>query len=129
MSAIDTNVLVRLFIDTNAAQTTAVQKYFATEKHISIADIALIEALYVLTEYYGKNRTAACRCIASVLASPKVNCNRPLFTEALYLYEEHVALSVEDCCLVVYAELNNSTPLYTFDKKLARQTQHTELLQ
>ena len=122
MISVDTNVIVRLFVDNDAAQTLAAQHCFDTHDQITIADIALIETVYVLTEYYGKNRSAAAECITTLLANPKINCNRPLFNRALRLYQEHPALSIEDCCLVTYAKLNNATPLYTFDKKLAKQT-------
>lgn len=128
MISLDTNIVVRLFIDTDAKQTEAAQRCLEENDHVAIADIALIETTYVLTEYYGKNRKAASECIQALMANAKVNCNRPLFHRALRLYQEHPALSIEDCCLVTYAKLNKSVPLMTFDKKLARQTHYTELL-
>lgn len=128
MISLDTNIIVRLFVDTNRAQTEAAQRCLDEHDHVAIADIALIETTYVLTEYYGKNRKAASECVEALLANAKINCNRPLFHRALRLYREHAALSIEDCCLVTYAKLNDATPLMTFDKKLAKQTHYSELL-
>jgi predicted nucleic-acid-binding protein len=128
MISLDTNIIVRLFIDTNPAQTAAAERCFAVHNELLIEDIALIEAIWVLTNYYGKDRGAAASCILSVLKNPKVSCNRALFTRALHTYKEHPALSIEDCCLAVYAELNEATPLLTFDRKLAAQTRFSELL-
>jgi predicted nucleic-acid-binding protein len=126
--SLDTNIVVRLFVDTDRKQTEAAQRCLEDNDHVAIADIALIEATYVLTQYYGKNRQASSECIEALLANAKVNCNRPLFHRALKLYQEHPALSIEDCCLVSYAKLNGDTPLMTFDKKLAKQTHYSELL-
>ncbi len=128
MISVDTNIVIRLFVDTEPKQTLAAEKLFDSQEKIAIADIAIIETIYVLTQYYSKNREAASECIVSLLDNPKVNCNRPLFRKTLNLYQEHPSLSIEDCYLVVCAELNDATPLMTFDKKLARQTQHSELL-
>lgn len=128
MISMDTNVIVRLFVDNDATQTRAAQRYLDKHDQILIADTAIIEAIYVLTEYYGKNRDAAAECIATLMSNPKVNCNRSLFNRALRLYQEHAALAIEDCYLVTYAKLSNATPLYTFDKKLAKQTHYSELL-
>lgn len=59
--------------------------------------------------------------IEGLLALPSINCNRALFETVLPLWNEHPKLSFEDCCLAVYAELNQAQPLWTFDQKLAAQ--------
>jgi predicted nucleic acid-binding protein len=58
----------------------------------------------------------------------RVSCNRVLFEGAMPLYIEHSGLSFEDCCLSVYAQLNNAEPLWTFDKKLANQAPNSKLV-
>jgi predicted nucleic acid-binding protein len=59
---------------------------------------------------------------------PELDGNRALFAKALPLFATHPALSLEDCCLSVYAELDGATPLWTFDQKLARQVTGAELV-
>jgi len=128
MISLDTNVVVRLFVDTDPEQTLLAERLIENNDKVAIANVALIETIYVLTVYYGHDRAVASACIMSLLENPKVNCNRPLFNKSLRLYEAHPALSIEDCCLATYAQLNRDTPLMTFDRKLAKQTQFSELI-
>lgn len=55
------------------------------------------------------------------MAQANINCNRQLFEVALPLYQSHTSLSFVDCCLAGYAVLGDSTPLYAFDKALAKK--------
>ncbi|MDB5184254.1 MAG: hypothetical protein JWN38_62 [Candidatus Saccharibacteria bacterium] len=124
----DTNVVLRLFIKENPKQSLAATSALERYDQIQISDIAIIETIYALAHYYNLGRSAACHYVSSLLSHPKINCNRPLFKEAMSLYEKHPALSIEDCVLSTYAHLNNAAPLLTFDKKLANQVDHTQLL-
>jgi predicted nucleic-acid-binding protein len=128
MPCLDTNVIVRLFIDEDPAQTRAAEHCLETYSLLDIADLALTESIYVLADYYDLGRQKAVELINMVISHPRINCNRALFSIALPLYIKHVALSIEDCCLATYAELNGSTPLLTFDRKLANQSTNTQLL-
>ena len=49
-----------------------------------------------------------------------------LYTFPLYL--EHPKLSFYDCCLACYAEIKHHEPLFTFDKKLAKQLPQAKAL-
>jgi predicted nucleic-acid-binding protein len=126
--SLDTNVVIRLFIQDNQRQSeaalTALEKYDS----IYISDIALVETVYGLAYHYKLGRKEAVKRIETLLGLPKINCNKLLFRQALPFFVAHPALSIEDCCMATYAELNNATPLLTFDKKLANQLPHTELL-
>ncbi len=51
-----------------------------------------------------------------------------MIAKALKIYVIQPVLSFEDCCLSVYAELNDASPLYTFDKKLARQLSQARII-
>lgn len=128
MPALDTNVIIRLFIEENPAQTKAAQDCLTKYTRLDIADLAITESIYVLADYYKLGREKAIELINMVIGHPRVNCNRVLFNHALPLYLKHSALSIEDCCLATYAELNGSSPLLTFDRKLANQSAHAELL-
>ena len=74
------------------------------------------------------NREHIGMAILGFMSLQQVNCNRMLFDRALMLFQSHPALSMEDCCLAVYAELNDAEPLYTFDKKLAKQSPTAQLV-
>ena len=128
MPSLDTNVIVRLFLDENPTQTKAAQDCLTTYDRIEVADLAIIESLYILADRYELGREKAVELINMVISHPRINCNRGLFARALPLYLKHRALSIEDCCLATYAELNGSSPLLTFDRMLANQSVHAELL-
>ncbi len=127
-ASLDTNVIIRLFIDDDAEQTNAADGCLKKYSRLHLSDTAIIESLFVLGRHYGLPRELAVRNILSLLNHPKILANRQLFKRALPHYVSHPALSIEDCCLAMYAELAEATPLLTFDKKLARQLPYTQVL-
>lgn len=127
--SLDTNAILRLIVGDDAAQARKVTQLLSkANSQVAVAYIALTEAIYVLQRYYHVERDDIASLISNFMNLPVINCNRVLFDRALVLYTEHPALSVEDCCLAVYAALNDATPLHTFDKKLASQLEHTALI-
>lgn len=128
MVSLDTNVVVRLFIEDNPKQTMAAQACLEKYDQVAISDIAIVETVYTLADWYKLGREVAVKCIETLLAHPKVNCNRALLHKALPMYLAHPALSFEDCCMAVYAHLNQAEPLLTFDRKFAKQAPYAELL-
>lgn len=128
MPSLDTNVIVRLFLDEDPAQTKAAQDCLLRYSRISVADLAIIESTYILAERYKLGRQKAVKLMNMVIGHPRISCNRALFSNAYALYLKHTALSIEDCCLAAYAELSDASPLLTFDRKLANQAAHAQLL-
>ncbi|HWZ65719.1 MAG TPA: PIN domain-containing protein [Patescibacteria group bacterium] len=128
--SLDTNVLLRLLLkDVPDQHQSAVALIKSHAGQFAIADIAIMEIVFVLTgETYGFSRAQAREAVEGVMSMDQLNCNRALFNQALPVYEARSNLSFEDCCLAVYAKLNNAEPLWTFDKKLAKQAQNTELI-
>lgn len=128
IASFDTNVIVRLFIKNHAAQFEAAHASLASCKTVHLSDIALIESIFVLNAYYQIPRENVKEYILGLLNTPNIEANKALFKRALPHYASHPKLSIEDCCLAIYAELSNATPLLTFDKKLVTQLPYTELL-
>lgn len=96
-----------------------------------IADMALAETMYVLEEHYYLEREDATERLSLFLArfSDCLNYNNNLMNKVFPFYLEHPKLSFYDCCLAVYAELNNAEPLWTFDKHLAKQHPNAKRLE
>lgn len=96
-----------------------------------IADMALAETIYVLEEHYYLTREDATERLSLFLArfSDCLNYNNNLMNKVFPFYLAHPKLSFYDCCLSVYAELNNAEPLFTFDKALARQSSNAKRLE
>jgi len=127
--SLDANAILRLVLNDIPAQHKAVVKLL--DKHdgqFAVADVAIIEVVFVLNRYYNLPRSVVCEAIDGLIGLPQLNCNRALIKKALPLYKKHPKLSFEDCCLAVYADLNDASPLFTFDQKLAKQVDVVKLI-
>lgn len=129
IGSLDTNALLRLLLNDVSEQHEAVKRLLRkTTGQLAVADTAIIELVFVLERYYGFSRQQVTEAITGLMSLREINCNRTLFEKALLAYVSHPALSFEDCCLSVYATLNEAEPLWTFDKKLANQVDSTKLI-
>ncbi len=127
--SLDTNAILRLLINDIPSQHEAVKALLVSANgQFAVADIAIIELVFVLERYYGFSRQQASEALTGLMQLKEINCNRTLFEKALPIYLNHSALSFEDCCLSNYAALNGAEPLWTFDKKLATQAPSAKLI-
>lgn len=107
-----------------AEQSAAVKQMISDAKpnSLAVADIVFFESAWILSgPMFGVDRKTIGELLIQITNIPQINCNRTMLQKAVPLYIAHPALSFVDVCLAVYAELNNSIPLLTFDKKLAAQ--------
>lgn len=126
--SLDTNILLRLTLNDVPEQTKAVESLLNGKSNFEIADAALFEMIFVLEKVYGLPRDRVVKSVYSIIRNPIFNCNRRLFELTLPLYEAALKLSIVDCALTKYAELNNNTPLFTFDVALAKTCPETTQL-
>src|SRR3990167_5670852 len=124
-----TNVLLRWLLEDIKEQTKIATRIISSGKSFYISDMAISEVVFVLERVVKADRKVIADNIYKILAQENFNCNRLLIKPATELYIQHLNLSFVDCCLAVQAELNNTTPLYTFDKKLAAQLKSAKLLE
>lgn len=128
MPSIDTNLLLRLLLADNILQVTKIAELIRRHEKFAVADLAVVEMVYVLEKSKGLSRADVAKFVTSLLDNSHFVLNRPLFHHVLPHYMKCPAVSFNDCCLEGYAFLNAQTPLYTFDQKLARQLPHAELV-
>lgn len=121
MACADTNVLLRWAVDDVPEQTQAASKLLFGSEIVHVADPVIIEMVYVLEKLYGFDRIIVAGYVQAVLALSQVNCNRALFSRVLPLYILYSRISITDCCLAICSELDGTSPLYTFDKQLAKK--------
>ena len=126
--SLDTNLILRYLLCDVPEQTNLVQELVDSDVLIEISDLAIAEAVSVLSRHYELPRDKVSANLELIYRDPRFNCNTNLFEVAMPLYVSHPRLSFIDCCLVVQAELNEAVPLMTFDKKLATQTPRAKLL-
>ena len=128
ISSLDTSIIVRLCTADSAAHLTAANKLLQSASQVAIADAAIIETEHVLRTWYAYDRERIIDTFAALLWQDNINCNRTLFDKALHYYKQYPSESFVDCCLTVYAELDQTTPLLTFDKNLAKHLPNATLL-
>ncbi len=117
--SLDTNLLLRLVLGDIPMQTKAVETLLASGV-FDVSDIAIVEMVFVLEKIYRLPRPLVAENIAIIIRHPSINSNRKLFALTLPLYIAQPKLSIVDCTLLMYAELNKAAPLYTFDADLAK---------
>lgn len=119
--SLDTNALLRLSLGDILEQARAVKKLLEQSSEMEVADAAVFEMVFVMEKGYKLSRERIVQNILSIIRHKNINCNRRLFELTLPFYLEHPKLSIIDCALTQYATLNATTPLYTFDKELAKK--------
>ena len=122
--SLDTNVLLRLILGDVPAQTDAVEHLLAKGGVFKVSDAAITEMIYVLEKVLGKDRSLIQENVLAITRHKQFSTNAKLFERCMPLYCSYPKLSIVDCVLVAYAELDK-TPLHTFDKDLAKYSDNT----
>jgi predicted nucleic-acid-binding protein len=126
---LDSNVLLRLVIRNDEAQYQKAKHLIqSVNGQYAVPDIVFMEMAFVLRREYNLERLEVRAGLQGIMSFRQINCNRVMLDRALEMYVSSPALSLEDCALVVYAELNDAIPLYTFDKKLAKSSLSAKLI-
>ena len=119
--SLDTNVVLRLLVGDIPAQTTRARRLLDASRSLHVADIVFVELEYALRTHYGLDRPSIAHILLAFSTLPVIDCNRDLLAAVLSIYPDHPALSFTDICLATHAAHHDATPLYSFDRKLARQ--------
>lgn len=127
--SLDTNIILRFILGDVPEQCLKIQDLLMRQNVMyDVADLVITEAVYVMQSTYGLSREKIVDGLQKLLWFPEINYNRNLFDQVFPMYLEHPKLSFNDCCLVVYANLNEAEPLWTFDQKLVRQMPGAKML-
>lgn len=124
---LDTNLILRYLQGDVPEQYRLVARLLDSGTPLYISLLSIAEAVYV---FQGKGfaRDAIRYNIERLLSYQNVDTDHQVVLPALELYANFPALSFVDACLAYEAEANQALPLWTFDKKLAKQAPNTELL-
>ena len=127
--SLDANVVLRLLLnDVPDQHAAAVGLIEGADAPFRVSDMAVIEVVFVLCRHYEFNRAAVAEALNGLMSLTEIDSNHALFERALPMFTEHPKLSFEDCCIAAYAELSSAIPLWTFDKKLAGQTDSARIV-
>jgi predicted nucleic-acid-binding protein len=122
VQAIDTNLLVRLFVADEPMQAAKVRQLF--DQHAQqdgafwVADIVLVELVWALDRVYGRPREQVTAALQALAGHATVRLESPTAVrEALSLYGGTRA-DFADCLLAAKAGAAGCDKLRTFDKKM-----------
>lgn len=131
MIAIDTNVLVRLFVNDDATQAKKARALF--DEHADendalwIADIVLVELVWALDRSYGRSRAEIATALRALDGNATVSIeSASCLTPAIALFTSGPA-GFADCLLAVKASQVGCIALRSFDRKM-RSLPGVELL-
>ena len=131
MQALDTNLLVRLFVNDDVAQAAKVRalldRHAADDAAFWIADTVLVELAWTLEQTYGRPRADIAAAMRA-LGDNATICleSTPAVAQATALYAASAA-DFADCLLCSKAGLAGCDRVRTFDRKM-RQLPGVELL-
>ena len=128
MPSLDTNCLLRWLLDDIPEQAAQISSLFDSGEEFTVADVALIEVVFVLEKLKKISRENIEKAIMAIIENDSIVCNSELFTEVLPMYIKYPKLSFVDCYLEAMARKTGASPLLTFDQKLASQLPGAKLI-
>lgn len=121
--SLDANALLRLILRDIPVQADAVAALVGIpRRRYAVTDLAVVEVEYALRTHYGFSREQIQDTLGNLVIHPALQGNAPLMKQVFAMYTAHPQLSFTDCCLAAHAEMDNAKPLWTFDQKLAKQS-------
>lgn len=121
--SLDANAILRLILDDIPEQAIAVAALVVDPRRTyAVSDLAVVEVEYALRTHYGFSREQIQDTLGNFMVHPSILANVAVLKRAFGLYMEHPPLSFTDCCLTAHAEEDDAKPLWTFDQKLAKQS-------
>ena len=109
-------------LERDADRTAKIDALFERSRELHIPDAIIVELAFALEKFYELPRSLVADNLNKIIDESVFNCNRTMFRRAVAEYTQRPALSFLDCCLVNYAEIQNTLPVWTFDKKLVNQS-------
>jgi predicted nucleic-acid-binding protein len=127
MPSLDANCLLRWLLGDIPDHTALITALVDSGESFTVADAALIETVYVLEKVKKISRETIVKAVMAIIGKNTILCNRELFFEVLPIYAGHPKLSFVDCYLEVLSRRTGTSPLLTFDRKLANQLSGAQL--
>jgi len=124
MIFVDTNYFLRFLLKDVERQYLEVKKLMIAaaqgEKELFTSTIVFFELYWVLSSYYGKNKSQLASTLRNFLDLEFIRLEeRSTLKEAIVIFES-TPLSLEDAYNVVFAKERGGREFKTFDKKLQK---------
>jgi predicted nucleic acid-binding protein len=122
VESVDANVLLRLTLGDIPEQRDLARRLIGRPGcPLTASPVVLMEFVHALTSHYQTTREQAAEALKDLLDLDNLHTDRETVVAALDWWAGHPKLSFEDCYVAAHAAATGETPLWTFDKKLARQ--------
>jgi predicted nucleic-acid-binding protein len=119
MRSVDTNVLVRLLVRDDAAQTAAASRM--AEPGAWVSHLALAECVWVLSSVYERTPAAIAAAVEMLLSHRHlVLQDADVVAAALDHFRATPRVGFTDCLMLEVSRKAGHLPLLTFDRGLAR---------
>ncbi len=120
MRSVDTNVLVRLLVADDAAQTAAAEAFLAVGRPSWVSTVVLVETVWVLAAVYGWRKPQLLAMLDTATNSKDFGFQSvDAVRSALGLYRASRA-DFPDCLALELARAEGHLPFATFDKATAK---------
>ena len=123
MIALDTNIVLRLLVRDELTQAETAERLISSltpENRGLICREAMMELIWVLERVYEYSKIDIGEAVLDLIASSDLEIeNHEDVTRCLYRYMQG-GVDFADLMILASADHQRATPLYTFDRKLAR---------
>lgn len=121
MIALDTNVLVRLLVGDDAAQSARARELFdsnaGNDAALFVSDVVLAELAWVLRSRYALPAEPIAAAVRALLGNATLGWqSRDAVVQALQLYEQGGERDLADCLVVTLAAAHGCEATATFDR-------------
>lgn len=120
MTSLDTNIVLRLFLNDLPKQTSLVIKFITDNSPVYLTDVVVTETVFVMENSMKIDRERICTLFKDLFATNDVIYNPYFLQKTLHLYQHSPALSIVDCYAAIESKIYGNK-LVTFNKKLASQ--------
>lgn len=109
MRAVDTNVLVRLFVADDPKQTARATNFIGNG--VWVSHLVLVETIWVLASFYSLDRDRLVQAIEMLLSNKSITLqDRDVVADALSLFRRRRGVKFSDCIILSTASKAGHTP-------------------
>jgi predicted nucleic-acid-binding protein len=131
MIGVDTNVLVRIFVEDDPGQTAVAQAFFrerTAESPAFVSAVVVVEVCWVLAQTYGFGTGRIGEALQWLFESACIVIERHDLLEQAVGAAVEVRASIPDCIIAALATDAGATRTATFDRVASKRVPGMELL-
>jgi predicted nucleic-acid-binding protein len=124
MIGIDTNVLLRLLLDDDPAQSARIEAWLGTLPavvgQIHVTDVVLAEVCWTLASIYQQPKSELLRALRGLLSEPMFSFDNRAAVETAVAAYEGASCGFPDCLIVARNLSSGCTGTATFDRRMQK---------